>query len=371
MLRRPTPPHQPRRTVSESKKKRRIGLVPTTVSMSVALLAVLTLATARGRVLPRVQVAAAAVPAVDADLARIELLTYNVFVRPQPISFGDETTCRSQRIGEWLAQESGSDIVVLTETFLSDDVELLSKSAVERFPHQALSLPEPETVAGISGGLSILSRWPIEEVNTEAFEACSGTFSDCLATKGIVHAVVRIAEDLRVNVLATHLDAGRFDGDAAARHSQLRQMVRFAKEHVDLTLPTFVMGDFNVNGFPGATATQYPEMLETLGKISGSAPVDAVRSLAPIWSAESMLGRLFNTMNCSTTIWCGDDSPNFDAMAERRKRLDYVFLVDDLRQRTRVVEAEHLEMEDGTCGGRWLSDHKAVRAAVEIDRTRL
>ena len=200
----------------------------------------------------------------------------------------------------------------------------------------------------------------------ESFDACAGTLSDCLATKGFVHAVIGVAEDLHVNIIATHLDAGRLESDAAARSAQLRQMMRFVEERVDRSLPTFVMGDLNVDGFPGATTTQYPELLETLAGRDGAAPVDAVRARAVVWSADGVSGRLLNTVNCRTTIWCDEGSPNRPAMAPMRKRLDYILRLPGSVERARFVEAEHLPMADDTCGSRWLSDHKAVRAVVEI-----
>lgn len=309
-------------------------------------------------------------PALVGEKVRLELLAYNVFVRPEPVSFGDETTCRSQRIGEWLATKSGGDVVVLTESFLEDDVARLSQRAQQRFPFQALSLPEAQTIAGVSGGVSILSRWPIEQTTARAYEECSGTFSDCLATKGFVHAVIKIADDLRINVIATHLDAGRGDSDKAARASQLAELASYVRDEVDVSMPTFFMGDFNVNGFPGEVA-EYPGLLGALKQAAGREPIDAVRSLVKDWSdepayADASVGAL-NSMNCNTTIRCRKDSPDFAEAGSRRRRLDYVFVADDIA-RTRVIEAEHLAMEDDACGTQWLSDHKAVRAAVEIKR---
>lgn len=314
-------------------------------------------------------VAASQPPTTWADPSRLELLTYNVFVRPAPVSFGDATTCRSARIGEWLSEESGADVVVLTETFQPDDVTLLSSRAKERFPYQALSLPFPETFAGVSGGLSLLSRWPIEELHHESFDACSGTFSDCLATKGVVGARIQVAERASINVIGTHLDAGEGESDREARALQLAQLREFVRANFDLALPTFLLGDFNVDGFPG-TRDEYPAMMSALEDLTGRPVIDAVRASAGVWAADGAWGRLFNTMNCRTTIWCDADSPNFDVASALRRRLDYVLALDGEHAGGRIIEAEHVALEDDSCGSRWLSDHKAVRAVVELDTLR-
>lgn len=334
------------------------------MSFSIAVMALVFLANPRQRILPVVDAGAA--PAT-LDGARLHVLTYNVFVRPEPVSFGDETTCRSGRIGAWLAEESHADIVVLTETFLAPDVKLLTHNAAGRFPHQLVGLPKSDDLLGVSGGLSILSRYPIEQHRVEVFDECSGAFDDCLATKGVLSAVVRIDDDRRVNVVATHLDAGRGAGDREARRAQLRQVRAHMDRWVDPRLPTILMGDFNVDGLPVGHAMQgeeYDEMLGTLAR-AATPPVDAVRETAPRWSLDPLVTRLYNTLNCETTIWCDEDSPN--ERAERRRRLDYVFWYDSPAHTGNVVAAEHLPMADSSCGGRWLSDHKAVRATIELE----
>ena len=92
----------------------------------------------------------------------LSLLTYNVFLRPEPVSYGDKTSCRAERIGRWLS-DGDADIVALTETFHRNDTASLTDHAIGRFPFQVLRQPTGTGILGVSGGLSILSRWPIEK----------------------------------------------------------------------------------------------------------------------------------------------------------------------------------------------------------------
>ena len=96
-----------------------------------------------------------AVPDVSvAGPDEIRVLTYNVFMRPEPVSYGDKTACRAQRIGRWLAR-GDVDIVALTETFRREDVETLTAKAGSRFPHQVVSKPTG------SGSVEPAPGWPL------------------------------------------------------------------------------------------------------------------------------------------------------------------------------------------------------------------
>lgn len=280
--------------------------------------------------------AAAAFEVPATPPGELRVLTYNVFLRPEPISFGDQTSCRAQRIGGWLAR-ADADIVALTETFHPDDVSSLMRRAADRFPHRVVSQPSGSGLLGVSGGLSILSRWPIEASRTLTYSSCSGPFSDCVAAKGAVHAVLRVAEHARVNVVATHLDAGGWRGDRKARAAQLAELRAFVDEIDPAVGPTIVLGDFNIDAL--ADGGEYEELLERLGVRAHS--VDQP-----------------STLNCKTTIRCEEPVP--------AERLDYIFThAADRRLQRRSTE--HLPMEDPACGARFLSDHRAVRATFAVE----
>ncbi len=160
---------------------------------------------------------------------QVRVLSYNVFLRPPPVNALDAPGCRARRIGQWLNQVD-VDIVALQETFEPSSTSALVDGAATTLPFQVVSQPPPLTPVGTSGGLSILSRFPIEEARTLTYDACRGALSDCVAAKGAVHAVVRLSEQSRVNVVATHLDAGRSDQNRAVRAAQVDQLRDFLTE---------------------------------------------------------------------------------------------------------------------------------------------
>ncbi len=266
---------------------------------------------------------------------QVRVLSYNVFLRPGPINFLDETSCRARRIGSWLSN-ADVDIVALTETFERRDVSALVSQARGQFPYQVVSEPAGSGLLGVSGGLSILSRWPIEETRTLTYDECSGALSDCVANKGAVHAVVRVSEDSRINVVATHLDAGRWGGDRKARAAQVRQLRDFIAEIDPEVGPTMVVGDFNIDAL--ADDGEYEELIGAL-------------------DVADHLPRKPSTLNCKMNIFCDEPAAP--------ERLDYVFTALD---ETRLVRTEtrHLPMADDVCGNaRFLSDHRAVWATFD------
>jgi endonuclease/exonuclease/phosphatase family metal-dependent hydrolase len=276
------------------------------------------------------------VPPVPPDEVRI--LTYNVFLRPPPINALDEPWCRAQRIGDWLAQ-SDAGIVALQETFQPEPVAALVDQARYALPYQVLNQPAPKSRLGASGGLSILSRWPIEEARTLTFDACNGPFSDCLAAKGAVHAVVRLSDNTRLNVVATHLDAGGSSGNRDARAAQLAQLREFIDE-IDTDLgPIVALGDFNIDAL--LDDGEYDDLVRTLDVTEDDRAEDP------------------STINCKTNIFCNEPAAP--------ERLDHVFTRAG-EQRLLRTETRHLPMSDQGCAGaRYLSDHRAVWSTFATD----
>lgn len=266
----------------------------------------------------------------DRAPSEFNVLSYNVFLRPPPINVRDAPWCRAGKIGDFLA-DSSVDVAALQETFQPSAVSELAERAAQGLPYQVLRQPAAGLV-GTSGGLSILSRYPIEEARTLTFSECRGAFSDCAAAKGAVHAVIRVSETARVNVVATHLDAGGSDANRAARVTQLDELRDFISEIDPATGPIIALGDFNIDGL--SDDGEYEDLLAVLGFRDAEPPTSA------------------STINCNTTVLC--EQPVAPA------RLDYVFSLEDDR-RLVAGATQHLPRADDECGGaRYLSDHRAV-----------
>lgn len=326
------------------------------------------------------------------DGLELRVLSYNVFLRPPPVGWGDATLCRAREIGRRLAARADEyDLVVLNESFAEEAVHSMMETLGDAFPHRVLRKPEASALA-TNGGVSVLSKHPLDSVRTQAFDTCAGTMSDCRSTKGFVHARLDVTPLADVDVLATHLDAGASTDDHRARLGQLQTL----RNYIDglpssHRSPLLLLGDLNVDGLrrsvaPGARAgartSAYASMMATLSPncedcsgghcaaVCAGSPVDAVASLQgalPITRRES---RPLNSLNCSGQSLFPCSSPNRGANWRHRQRLDYVMVFDGADARSsssaRVVSARHEAFDGERCDTPYLSDHKAVASEIRI-----
>lgn len=325
---------------------------------------------------------------------QLRVLSYNVFMRPDPIGWGDSGFCRAEKIGETLADRAKSlDFVVLNETFESQAVDRLADALGEAFPYRAFQLPDRNFLS-TNGGLSILSRYPIRELYTETFDSCI-SWGDCFAEKGFLHAVVEVTSSVRVNILATHLESGAVSGSSETRNGQLAAIREYLESRdVGEDWPTLLMGDLNINGIRGLVdfvgpeqpeRSEYQQMLSTLsGSCSGCAgdgciersceerPVDAMRTEHGPWAFTRDQSESLHTMNCREQSLEPCRSYNAPGAWRDRERLDYILKLRTgrpSRARAEFTDAEHLAFRDDSCGTSYLSDHKAVRADVALRPT--
>jgi endonuclease/exonuclease/phosphatase family metal-dependent hydrolase len=322
----------------------------------------------------------------------LRVLTYNAFLRPAPVSWGDKNQCRAERIGARLANEPiPRDIIALNESFDAEPTSMLAATLEERFPHQLLSLPEAKGFR-TNGGLSLLSRYPIEHSQARRFEQCSGDFNDCLATKGFLWALVRVSKNLKVNVLVTHMNSGRNSSAQEARRSQLDQIKEFIdSERLFERWPSVLMGDLNVNGLrwgprdpTSEDLTEYAQAMGALGNTCAECktascfaectpyPVDTFRQHNGRWSFDAIGTRQANTHNCRSQSLAPCTNLNEAEHWRARMRIDYIMhfgapeLVRDMS--VEVLNSGSLAFKDDTCDTNYLSDHQGVEATIEIRR---
>jgi endonuclease/exonuclease/phosphatase family metal-dependent hydrolase len=322
--------------------------------------------------------------------AKIRALSYNIFMRPPPVSWGDRNKCRARSIARRLNGESAArDIVVLNESFEQKSVAKLAELTSQRYPYQILRQPAAEGLR-VNGGVSILSRHPIEEWSATPFEQCHGEWNDCLATKGFVWARIRISDQLKVNVLATHLNSGGSEQARQVRRSQLRRIREFMRNSPSVARwPTLLMGDLNINGLrwsardpKSGELSEYAATMNFLGNSCQQCadaaclaecarfPVDAFRRIHGPWQFDAEATRAANTYNCVDERMLPCVSPNSPEHWGRRLRLDYILhfgaprLAPELQ--VRVLGADTVSFADDACSTTYLSDHKAVAATIAI-----
>ena len=181
---------------------------------------------------------------VESPPGEIRILTYNVFLRPRPISSKDYTAARARHIAQWI-KEANVDIVALQEAWEPGAVSLLLGELVHDFPYYVIDQPARRSIKAVSGGLLVLSRWPIETTQTVVYDDCH--LADCLAAKGALHVLVRLSKNARLNVVVTHLDAGAASRDREVRVSQLEQLAQLIDSIDQRAGPLLLAGDFNIN----------------------------------------------------------------------------------------------------------------------------
>lgn len=321
--------------------------------------------------------------------ARIRALTYNIFMRPAPVSWRDQNGCRARRIARYLRDElEPRDIIVLTESFEASSVQILADATRERYPHQVLSQP-PARGLSVNGGVSLLSPHPIEAWSATAFDTCYGDWNDCLATKGFVWARLRISDSLKLNVLATHLNSGGGPQPRATRRKQLTQIRDFLNGDPSFARwPTLFMGDLNINGLrwearhpKDGQLSEFGETMRFLGNTCVGAdahtardclarPVDTFRATHKPWRFDEAHTLAVNTYNCLDEVVQPCRSPNAAEHWRRRLRIDYILdygapaKAPELT--TRLLESNTLEFLDNSCNTNYLSDHRALETTLEI-----
>ena len=127
-----------------------------------------------------------------------------------------------------------------------------------------VSSPVPPTSYLLSGGCLLLSKHPIESMETITFNDAStfwshGVFADGFAAKGALLARVRlpgaVGSHTVLNCVVTHLEARSDD----CRAKQLDELADFLHRYADRN-PTIVMGDFNI---PAEDQTAYEGLQAT------------------------------------------------------------------------------------------------------------
>ena len=92
----------------------------------------------------------------------------------------------------------------------------------------------------LESGVRVLSRFPILSEARIAFRRCEGF--DCLSHKGAVLVVLGLPDGGRLNLIATHLNAGSKE---SVRVSQLDQIKQLIEQSGAPEAPLLIAGDFN------------------------------------------------------------------------------------------------------------------------------
>ena len=203
---------------------------------------------------------------------RLDVLTYNIEGLGWPAREGRaaELAQIGDRLAELRRNGQAPDIIVFQEMFSHAAVKAVHAAGYpaevagpSRFEHR--DLPSDGRVPGhrdwregelglrmTSGGLAIVSRYPILAHKAEPFShrACAGL--DCLSNKGALFAAVAIpGVPDPVQVFDSHMNSRHASGapltrTLASHHLESQELADFIGVEGDAALPTVLAGDFNM-----------------------------------------------------------------------------------------------------------------------------
>lgn len=292
---------------------------------------------------------------------RLDVMTYNIEGLHWPARRGREAEL--EQIGERLAElrQAGEapDVIVFQEMF-SHAARRAVRSA--GYPAEVAgpslwkrrSLPSDGRVPGrrdwregelgvrlASGGLAIVSRYPLVAYRAEPFShrACAGL--DCLSNKGALFARIAVpgAPD-PIDVFDSHMNSRHAshappERTLAAHHLEARELADFIDRERDPADPAILGGDFNVR----RSAARF-EVLEPLEPLT----------LVHRYCLDAAHG-------CDVRLGWTDDTPWLDTE-------DLQFFRPGQRVDIRPVRVE--SMFDGAADGPVLSDHVGLRVVYDV-----
>jgi hypothetical protein len=165
------------------------------------------------------------------------ILSYNVAGLPQGISSSDPLV-NTPQISPKL---NPFELVLVQEDFSYHDALVASAT------HPHLSTPMA-TSADLGDGLNTLSRFPFGAFSRTKWSECNGIIdqsNDCLTPKGFSRFVLDLGGGRTVDVYNMHFDAGRGQGDVAARNAQVDQLNAAIAQH-SAGKAVIVAGDTNM-----------------------------------------------------------------------------------------------------------------------------
>lgn len=149
-------------------------------------------------------------------------------------------------------REEQYDVVGLSECFIDRERDRIWGELRTIYPHR-LDGPDEGDIIEQDGGLLLLSRYPITEQHQTIFRQCSGTFADCLANKGALHARIQIPgfpDGMGYDVFLSHMqnpDEGGRETSRATLSRQFSHLSSFVRANTNPDRPAILLGDLNTN----------------------------------------------------------------------------------------------------------------------------
>ena len=198
-------------------------------------------------------------PAPLSTSCTIKVVTFNIW---DLYLYSKDRAVRIPAIIEHLTALD-ADIIGLQESFIRKDRErIFSALAAAGLPHHQYF-----ESGFVGSGLSIISRFPIEEAHffrySQGGKAHKLKHGDWWAGKGVCLARLRLPYGIGyLDFFNTHIHARyRDDPYEEVRMSQVRELEAFIEQSTSKTSPALVVGDFNTS----ASQPQYQTLVERAG----------------------------------------------------------------------------------------------------------
>jgi len=216
---------------------------------------------------------AAGEPQAAGTAARLQLLTWNVWMMPWWTFQSPRNTQRAAAIAAALLQRD-VDIVCLEKVFDSGARKVLARALASRYPYQ-YGPANASCALKVNSGVWVVSRYPLTNYHAIQFRHCAGI--ECWSRKGAMLLTGTVA-GRRFQILATHLQ-GEEGPNYTPEHQKVRnqQMAQIRDEllvpYAEPGVPLFLSGDFGTPrrdpNDPARESDSYRLMLQTLSAENG------------------------------------------------------------------------------------------------------
>ena len=203
--------------------------------------------------------------ALEPVTGTLNVMTYNVSGIPvigdfQGTQRALKGNARMAKIGEILSNESGCELIGTQEDF--NHHAALAK-AMPLYPYQTLT----SGGAPLGDGLSIFSKFPLFNVKRTKWDISSGVLTgstDRLAQKGILSAVIEIADGVYIDFYVLHAEAGSDPDSGLARTDNFRQLAELINNR-KYDRAVIVAGDYNAGFVHRAEDGLFENLIEPAG----------------------------------------------------------------------------------------------------------
>ncbi len=174
----------------------------------------------------------------------INVMSYNVFMRPTTLFPGDDQATRADHIADYVP---GMDAIILQEVFDNTTRQTLLDNLAAEYPYQSQVVDEPSNALE-DGGVVIVSKWPIEVEGQYLWgDVCFE--DDCLSNKGVKYVKIdKLGK--KYHLFGTHMDAFNEVDDINTRKQQLVDWKNYIDaQNIPNDEAILMGGDYNVDKF--------------------------------------------------------------------------------------------------------------------------